>query len=88
MDESLLDKKEGVVDNDDEHTRWVEYWHEGEQAAPVYRIWRQGSTGEGLSTSEGSAAGVEEADGGFREREGERERRPQSGKRKAALLRS
>lgn len=30
MDESLLDKKEGVVDNDDEHTCWVEYWHEGE----------------------------------------------------------
>jgi hypothetical protein len=30
MDESLLEKKEGFVDNDNEHTTWVEYWHEGE----------------------------------------------------------
>lgn len=30
MDEALLEKKEGVVDNDNEHTRWVEYWYEGE----------------------------------------------------------
>ena len=30
MDEALLEKKEGVVDNDHEITRWVEYWHEGE----------------------------------------------------------
>ena len=30
MDESLLEKKEGVVDNDNEYTTWVEYWHEGE----------------------------------------------------------
>ena len=30
MDESLLEKKEGVVDNDHEYTTWVEYWHEGE----------------------------------------------------------
>jgi hypothetical protein len=30
MDESLLEKKEGTVDNDHEITRWVEYWHEGE----------------------------------------------------------
>lgn len=26
MDEALLDKREGAVDNDDEHTTWVEYW--------------------------------------------------------------
>ena len=26
MDESLLNKKEGTVDNDDELTTWVEYW--------------------------------------------------------------
>ena len=30
MDESLLEKKEGVVDNENEYTTWVEYWHEGE----------------------------------------------------------
>ena len=30
MDEALLDKREGEVDNDHEHTRWGEYWHEGE----------------------------------------------------------
>ena len=30
MDESLLEKKEGIVDNDHEYTTWVEYWHEGE----------------------------------------------------------
>jgi len=30
MDESLLDKKEGFVDNDNEYTTWVEYWHDGE----------------------------------------------------------
>lgn len=30
MDESLLEKKEGLVDNDNEYTTWVEYWLEGE----------------------------------------------------------
>jgi hypothetical protein len=30
MDESLLEKKEGSVDNDIEYTTWVEYWLEGE----------------------------------------------------------
>lgn len=30
MDESLLEKREGTVDNDNELTTWVEYWHEGE----------------------------------------------------------
>jgi hypothetical protein len=30
MDESLLEKKEGVVDNDHEYTTWVEYWLDGE----------------------------------------------------------
>ena len=30
MDESLLEKREGVVDNEHEYTTWVEYWHEGE----------------------------------------------------------
>ena len=30
MDDSLLEKKEGLVDNDNERTSWVEYWLEGE----------------------------------------------------------
>jgi hypothetical protein len=30
MDDSLLEKKEGVVDNDTENTTWVEYWLDGE----------------------------------------------------------
>jgi hypothetical protein len=30
MDESLLEKREGTVDNDNELTAWVEYWLEGE----------------------------------------------------------
>lgn len=30
MDEELLEKKEGVVDNDNEYTTWVEYWLDGE----------------------------------------------------------
>ena len=30
MDESQLEKREGIVDNDTERTTWVEYWHEGE----------------------------------------------------------
>ena len=30
MDESLLEKKEGSLDNDNEYTTWVEYWLEGE----------------------------------------------------------
>jgi len=30
MDVLLLEKREGIIDNDNEHTKWVEYWHEGE----------------------------------------------------------
>lgn len=30
MDDAMLDKREGVVDNDNEYTTWVEYWHNGE----------------------------------------------------------
>ena len=26
MDDSLLEKREGAVDNDNENTTWVEYW--------------------------------------------------------------
>jgi len=30
MDEALLDKREGTIDNDNETTTWVEYWLGGE----------------------------------------------------------
>jgi len=30
MDDSLLVKKEGSVDNENEYTTWVEYWLDGE----------------------------------------------------------
>ena len=30
MDEALLEKKEGVFEDDNELTTWVEYWLEGE----------------------------------------------------------
>ena len=30
MEESLLEKLEGTVDNDNELTTWVEYWDAGE----------------------------------------------------------
>jgi hypothetical protein len=30
MEESLLEKKTGFVDNENEYTTWVEYWLEGE----------------------------------------------------------
>lgn len=30
MDDSLLEKREGSVDNENEYTTWVEYWLEGE----------------------------------------------------------
>jgi hypothetical protein len=30
MDDSLLEKREGSVDNSNESTNWVEYWLDGE----------------------------------------------------------
>ena len=30
MDDSLLEKKEGMIDDENELTRWVEYWLDGE----------------------------------------------------------
>ena len=30
MDESLLEKRDGSVDNETEYTTWTEYWLEGE----------------------------------------------------------
>lgn len=30
MDEVLLERRDGFIDNDHEYTVWVEYWHKGE----------------------------------------------------------
>lgn len=30
MDEALLEKREGSLDNENEYTTWVEYWLDGE----------------------------------------------------------
>jgi hypothetical protein len=30
MEENTLEKREGVVDNEIEHTQWIEYWLDGE----------------------------------------------------------
>jgi hypothetical protein len=30
MDEELLEKKEGFVDNENEYTTWTEFWLDGE----------------------------------------------------------
>ena len=30
MDDSLLEKKTGEIDNENEHMTWVEYWLDGE----------------------------------------------------------
>lgn len=30
MDDSLLEKREGTIDNENELTTWVEYWFQGE----------------------------------------------------------
>jgi negative regulator of sigma E activity len=30
MDEELLEKKEGLIDDENERTSWVEYWLDGE----------------------------------------------------------
>lgn len=30
MDDSLLEKRTGEINNENEHTQWIEYWHEGE----------------------------------------------------------
>ena len=30
MEESALEKREGSIDNEHEHTTWVEYWLDGE----------------------------------------------------------
>jgi len=50
MDESLLEKREGSIDNDTETTSWVEYWHQGELVhRSVNMVLKRGVFAEGIS---------------------------------------
>jgi len=48
MDDSLLEKREGSLDNDTETTSWVEYWHNGELVhRSVNMVLKQGIFSQG-----------------------------------------
>lgn len=52
MDESLLEKREGSVDNDTETTSWVEYWLDGELVhRSVNMILKRSVFADGISQS-------------------------------------
>lgn len=48
MDDSLLEKREGSVDNDTEATSWLEYWLDGELVhRSVNMILKRGISAQG-----------------------------------------
>ena len=50
MDDSLLEKREGSLENDTETTSWVEYWHEGELVhRSVNMVLKRGVFADGIS---------------------------------------
>jgi hypothetical protein len=52
MDASLLEKREGTIDNDNETTNWVEYWLEGELVhRSVDMTLKRNVTGEAVAQS-------------------------------------
>lgn len=52
MDASLLEKREGTIDNDNETTNWVEYWLEGELVhRSVHMTLKRNVTGEAVAQS-------------------------------------
>ena len=52
MDVSLLEKREGSIDTDNETTNWVEYWLEGELVhRSVHMILKRNVTGEAVAQS-------------------------------------
>ena len=54
MDVSLLEKREGTTDNDNETTSWVEYWLEGELVhRSVDMTLKRNVTGEAVTQSLG-----------------------------------
>jgi hypothetical protein len=54
MDASLLEKREGTIDNDNETTNWIEYWLEGELVhRSVDMTLKRNVTGEAVAQSFG-----------------------------------
>ena len=54
MDEALLEKREGSVENDTETTSWVEYWLDGELVhRSVNMVLKRGVFADGISQSMG-----------------------------------
>jgi hypothetical protein len=52
MDVSLLEKREGSIDTDNEMTNWVEYWLEGELVhRSVHMTLKRNVTGEAVAQS-------------------------------------
>lgn len=51
MDEALLLKREGSVDNEDEYTTWVEYWHEGELVHRSVHVTLKKAVGLSIATA-------------------------------------
>jgi len=52
MDDSLLEKKEGSVDTENETTNWVEYWHQGELVhRSVHVVLKKNVLSEGVAAS-------------------------------------
>jgi hypothetical protein len=50
MDESLLEKREGSLDNDTETTSWVEYWLDGEMVhRSVHMVLKRSVFADGIS---------------------------------------
>jgi hypothetical protein len=54
MDDSLLEKREGSLDNDTETTSWVEYWLDGEMVhRSVHMALKRSVFADGISQSVG-----------------------------------
>jgi hypothetical protein len=52
MDDSLLEKREGTIDTDNETTSWVEYWQMGELVhRSVHMTLKRNVTGEVVAQS-------------------------------------
>ena len=50
MDDSLLEKREGSLDNDTETTSWVEYWFNGELVhRSVHMVLKRSVFADGIS---------------------------------------
>jgi hypothetical protein len=50
MDDSLLEKREGSIENDTETTSWVEYWLDGEMVhRSVHMALKRGIFADGIS---------------------------------------